>query len=310
MSKFTRTLLVLLAGTSIGAIGGYLVGKSSQTPATKLSVSEEDPITFEVPSSNETDTVSLDEIVLVENSSDPELTVDPIAREVSTELPEQPTPPVAPAPSTTPPTTSGSFASLVPPNNQCFADDDELSLVLTLMAEQMERDSLWYDRTNPKKLQDCSGIFHRISQYVEKKCESYTYPKPKKARDSRSLSGWFHENNNLILIEDPVASRNLIRPGSVMFFGGTGKHFKNMTVQQLSAPYPDGIVEHIGVVTEVKKNEEGEVTGYVMMHGRRPGVFAQRSHYHSIEPPRFGFPPLGNWNQQWIAIGYIMSPNT
>lgn len=310
MSNSVRTLIVLLAGAVMGAIGGYLVGKNSQPAADQLSVSNEMHVAPEEPSSNETDTISLDEIILVENTSDPEAEITPVTREVSTDLTEEPSVTPAPLPTTPPPSTSGSFASIVPPNNQCFADDDELSLMLTLMAEQMERDSLWYDRNNPKKLQDCSGIFHRISKYVGKKCKGYTYPTPNQARDSRTLSGWFHKNNNLILIEDPVASRNLIRPGSVLFFGGTGKHFQNMTVQQLSAPYPDGIVEHIGVVTEVNKNESGDVTGYVMMHGRRPGVFAQRSHYHSIDPPRFGFPALGNWNQQWIAIGYIMSPNS
>ncbi len=206
------------------------------------------------------------------------------------------------------PSTQSTASGTLPSETLCFTNDDEISLQLTLMAEQMERDSLWYNNREPAKLQDCSGIFHRISRYVKGKCENYKYPDPKVARDSRTLSGWFYDQENLKLVEDPVADRNLIRPGSVMFFGGTGKRFSNLTIEQLSAPYPNGIVEHIGVVTEVNKNDEGEVVGYVMMHGRRPGVFAQRSHYHNIDPPRLGYPPLGNWNQQWIAIGYIMTP--
>lgn len=184
----------------------------------------------------------------------------------------------------------------------------EFSLKLTLMAEQMEKDSLMYDNKNPSRFQDCSGIFHQIAKKVSGWCPSYRYPDPKIARDSRSLAGWYHQNNNLVIVEDPMESRKLIRPGSVMFFGGSGKKFQNMTIEQLSAPAPKGIVEHIGVVTEVSKDDNGEVIGYVMMHGRRPGVTAQRSHYHKVQPPRFGYPILGNWEQQWIGISNVMTP--
>ena len=74
------------------------------------------------------------------------------------------------------------------------------------------------------------------------------------------------------------------------------------------AAYPAGIIEHMGVVTEVRYDANGDVEGYSMFHGRRPGVYAQRSHYHQLKPPRIGFPPLGNWNQQLLAVAYIMTP--
>ena len=320
MSKTFTSIIALVVSALLGAIGGYYYRISLETSdpmnetvvsnvpdstqITEVTVSFRDT-TKEPSIEKQPEETSPTDVKTVSDNSEEVTEIEVPEPEVIDEEPTEKPPAVTPS---APSTATGLFSSVVPPNNTCFASDDDLSLQLTLLAERMEKDSLWYDLKNPKRLQDCSGIFHRISQFVEKKCKTYTYPTTKKARDSRTLSGWFYENNNLKIIEDPIADRNLIRPGSVMFFAGTGKKYQNMTIDQLSAPYPNGIVHHIGVVTEVKKDEEGDVTGYVMMHGRRPGVFAQRSHYHAIDPPRFGYPPLGNWNQQWIAVGYIMGP--
>lgn len=190
-------------------------------------------------------------------------------------------------------------------------DEQELSLKLTLLSEKMEKDSLMYDNKNAARLQDCSGIFHQIAKKVSTWCEEYQYPLPNEVRDSRSIAGWYHRKNTLIIIEDPLAQRNLIRPGSVMFFGQSGKKYENLIPEMLYAKSDysqQGIVGHIGIVTEVKKDTNGDVESYVMMHGRRPGVTAQRSHYHSIKPPRFGYPILGNWEQQWVGISNINVP--
>ncbi len=323
MPKTLTFILALLAAASLGAVGGYQYRKNIEVPAYQPSIVESKD------SPRLQDTSNIEKVAILDTTDKvtedkPTANTEPmevvkVSEEVqeqkekapsSENLVEKPTTEVLTEPTlaSDPNIDVENMFNHLPPNNSCFGSEDEISLQLTLLAERMERDSLWYDNKHPKKLQDCSGIFHRISQFVEKKCDGYAYPSPKTARDSRSLAGWFHKNNNLTVIEDPVASRNLIRPGSVMFFGGSGKRFQQMTPEQLFAPYPHGIVAHIGVVTEVAKDENGDVIGYVMMHGRRPGVFAQRSHYHSIDPPRFGYPSLGNWNQQWIGVGYIMSP--
>lgn len=189
----------------------------------------------------------------------------------------------------------------------CF-EPKQLSLQLSLFAEQMEKDSLMYDNKNPNRLQDCSGIFHQIARHVSTQCDVYDYPLPKNARDSRSLASWYNKRNNLLIINDPLEQRNLIKPGAVMFFGKSGKKYQNLTVERVTANRPNHIIQHIGVVTEVKKDDNGNVIGYTMLHGRRPGVIAQRSHYHQINPPRLGYPILGNWNQQWVAMAYIAAP--
>jgi len=192
----------------------------------------------------------------------------------------------------------------LPTKNLCYTGDVQISKELTLFAENTENDKLMYDNKNPEKLQDCSGIFHRVVQHVKGSCNSYKYPEPKEARDSRSLAKWFHTNKNFNIVNDAVAQRNLIRPGAVMFFGRSGQKYNSLNIDNLTTD----IIFHIGVVTEVTKDENGDVTGYVMFHGRRPGKHAQRSHYHKIAPPRAGYPPLGNWNQQWVGIAYIMTP--
>lgn len=192
----------------------------------------------------------------------------------------------------------------LPIRNLCYTGDAQVSKDLTLFAERTEKQQLMYDKDNPDKLQDCSGIFHRIVQHVKSSCDGYKYPDPKEARDSRSLAKWFHGHNNFVVVNDAVAQRNQIKPGAVMFFGRSGNKYNDLNVDRLV----DGIIFHIGVVTEVHTDDNGDVVGYVMMHGRRPGKHAQRSHYHKIAPPRAGFPPLGNWDQQWVGVAYVMTP--
>jgi len=67
-------------------------------------------------------------------------------------------------------------------------------------------------------------------------------------------------------------------------------------------------IQHIGIVTEVKKDAQGHVEGYVLFHGRTHGKIASRTHYHNVKPARLELPPPGNWNQQLVAIGYVFTP--
>lgn len=195
----------------------------------------------------------------------------------------------------------------LPTDKLCFNDADELSLQLSLFAEGIEKDSVMYDNKNSANLADCSGMFLRVTRFVKFKCDRYDYPEPKTARGTRELVTWYHNKNNLILVknnkEDALTKRNLIKPGAVLFFGRSGQVYNdvNISVAQQN-------VAHMGTVTEVKKDAEGNVIGYTMFHGRSAGKIAQRSFYHSIEPPRLGYPVLGNWNQQWLGIAYIMTP--
>ncbi|MEL6670584.1 MAG: hypothetical protein AAFR61_00185 [Bacteroidota bacterium] len=234
----------------------------------------------------------------------PKPEVKPLATAVKPEVAEEkiaPTPDPRPAP------------QALPEVSNCIEDEKEWSLQLTLYSEQLEKQRIPYTQSPASALQDCSGIFHRIVQFAQSKCDRNLYPTPEKVRDSRSIARWYHEQGNMVIVQDAKASRNLIKPGSVMFFGRNGQRYSNITIEDMTGNAKKGIrgaIEHIGVVTEVHKDENGDVIGYVMMHGRRPGKHAQRSHYHKIEPPRLGYPVLGNWNQQWIGISNIMTPKS
>ncbi|RMG81418.1 MAG: hypothetical protein D6714_12995 [Bacteroidetes bacterium] len=282
MKNFTQLpvlLAVLLGGI---ALGYFLRGNTQKTTTSKKEATTDTANTGKTTSKTTTDTAQI------------KPTPPPDSPRIATTTPK-------PLPKPTLPV-------VLPSGSACFHDDKELGLQLTLFAENMEKQQVMYDNKNPENLADCSGIFHRVVRFVADQCDQYDYPDPAVARDSRSLARWYNDHNNLIFITDAAAQRAVIKPGAVLFFGGSGKKYANPAQDQVLAPYPAGIIEHIGVVTEVKRDAAGKVTGYVMFHGRRPGVFAQRSHYHSLKPPRLGFPPLGNWNQQLVAVGYVMTP--
>lgn len=193
-------------------------------------------------------------------------------------------------------------------NSNCIADDKDLSKILNLYSEKLEKDSIWYSSKNPASLKDCSGIFFRMVQEVQRNCDRYQYPDPQETRSSRSIARWYNSKGNLSLVHEPLMSKEMIEPGAVLFFGRSGKKYANITMDLLANEDGGGEISHMGVVTEVKRDAEGNVTGYVMMHGHRPGKIAHRTHYHGVEPPRLNYPILGNWNQQWVAIANIMTP--
>ncbi len=204
---------------------------------------------------------------------------------------------------------TGNAVSELPSSDLCFKPgSDELRNTLLAYTQKLERDSLWYNNREPEKLLDCSGIFHRVSKFISGKCDAYAYPDVSSTRDTRALAGWYYDNKNLVIIHDAAKQRNLIKPGTVMFFGKSGQVYNDLTIERLKTPIPNHVIMHVGVVTDVKKDANGDVINYTMFHGRRPGKIASSTYYHKLEPPRAGFPPLGNWNQQLVAVANIMTP--
>lgn len=204
---------------------------------------------------------------------------------------------------------TGNDIGELPSADLCYKPgSDELKKTLLIYTQQLERDSLWYNNAEPDKLLDCSGIFHRVSQFISTKCDAYQYPELGSTRDTRALAGWYYDNNNLVIIHDAAKQRNLIKPGTVMFFGRSGRAYNNLTIERLKTPIPNHVIMHVGVVTDVKTDANGDVINYTMFHGRRPGKVASSTYYHKLKPPRVGFPPLGNWNQQLVAVANIMTP--
>ncbi len=274
-----NTILFIILALVLGGIIGYLVGAGKgdrPTPPTPAAPPVD--TTTQAPADTlpeKTDTTAVD----------PES--PPVDTTAVTEAPELPT---------------------LPPQAVCIPDEDDFSYRLSLMAERFEADSLWYDRYNPERLLDCSGIFHRVLRKVKGWCgeESYRYPAVTEARHTRALARWYHEQGALTIITDARAQRNLIRPGSVLFFGTSDEVYARPTVKQVTSERNEGgIVQHMGVVTKVERDEEGNIKRYVMFHGRRTGVFAQRTYYHSLEKACSLCPPLGNYTQQLVGLAFV-----
>lgn len=193
--------------------------------------------------------------------------------------------------------------------------DQKMSEVLTAIAEKMESEKLEYDIDLG---QDASGIFHKIKDQLQLQIPSlgddqkYIYPEFNRDRITRQIADWYHHNGNLTLIENAMDSKNLIRPGAVMFFGKSDEAYKNINIDLLTDKKNnysnEGAIAHMAVVTAVKKDDNGNVIEYTMMQGRRPGRVASRSSSKAIQSPNTkGLPPFGNWKQQWVAMANIIT---
>lgn len=152
-------------------------------------------------------------------------------------------------------------------------------------------------------LSDCSGMFHRLLSKMKEVFPEYQYPEVSDARSSRALAQWYYDHGALHVIEDAANSGQLIRPGSIMFFGQVGKKYAHPTIEQLVI---SGVgIQHIGTVVDVQKDEEGNVIGYTLFHARGRGKIASKTQ-HYLQHPRYSYlPAFGNWKQQLLAIGNI-----
>lgn len=192
--------------------------------------------------------------------------------------------------------------------------DKKISEVLSAISQNLEDKKLDYISS---KMQDCSGIFHQLKDSIQQRLPTlaagmeYQYPSPSVARSSRQIADWYHKNNNLLIVEDPIASKNSIRPGSVMFFGKTYKKFNNLNIDMLTDRNnnytSNGAIQHIAVVTSVTTDAEGNVIDYTMMHGRRPGKTASRSGSKEVQSRNETLPAFGHWGQQWVGVANIVT---
>ena len=199
-------------------------------------------------------------------------------------------------------------------------DEERLSVILDLIAQDLEAQNLEY---RSDLGQDCSGIYHKIKDLIQRRMKTlgdkskYTYPAYTEDRNTRQIATWYHRHNNLYIVQDPLADRNKIRPGSVMFFARTDEKFSkpdiatltNADVFQHDQAAGKGKIYHVGVVTKVEKDENGNVVRYTLMHGRNSKYTASRTSGNYDGPggykKTFAKFPFGNWNQQWVAVAQI-----
>jgi hypothetical protein len=198
------------------------------------------------------------------------------------------------------------FAKLKHYEADCAGERLDLADPVKEIAAALAADSLLYD-TEP--LTDCSGIFHRALQKMKQRCAGYDFPAPENYRDTRDLARWYHEHGDLVLVQDALASADLIKPGAVLFFGQRDSVYQNFAVEKLFLPKVG--INHMGVVVKVDTNASGEVMSYELFHGYgRKGITpASTTNWHLRVPTRPTYPPFGNGREQWVAMARLLNPS-
>lgn len=298
-----------------GGIGGYWLGSRSaktitETPAAiAVSNPEKAPVK---PAALPAETPAAPETAAEPAEAKPAEAPETAAAPANAPAPPAAKPASTPAVTATTPANpsaspaSSASAGSLPTASKCFSGDKELEDDLNLYASEIEAKKLIYSR---ELMQDCSGIFYRLlDEFAKKKCDGYQYPDPKSARPARTIAKWFYDNKNFSIVKDPMVSRNMIKPGAVMFYGAPGKKYHDTGIEQLSQ---QGGIFHVGVVTSVTRDADGNVTQYTLFHGRSTGTTAGRTFYHNIRgPSNLGQPVLGVGSQEWVGISYLYTPKT
>jgi uncharacterized protein YneF (UPF0154 family) len=295
--KTSHFILSLLAAILIG----FFVGRNfSSNPNNQTSNAISSPI-------GKTTAAKTDEATTESSDESVDSTSSDIVQKPDVEVPDKLEKPKNPA------VTSGAANKSILERVKMGISDDKISQVLTSIAKNLEAKNLKYDAS---KSQDCSGIYHQIKDSIQvrlpalRQGSEYQYPRYNSDRSSRRIADWYHRNNNLLIVDDPIASKNSIRPGTVLFFGRSRKGIKKLSIEDLTdrdnSFTSNGIIMHVAVVTQVFTDDNGNVTGYDMMHGRNSETPASRSgskEKQSSSTP--GLPPFGNWSQHWVAAANI-----
>ena len=278
----------------------FFIGCSGNSGKTAAKVADE-KAAVTTPPPGETETA---EVMPDTTEAAPPATPEEAAPEETTE--------VSPKPAT-PANSSGGLATRT-------ASDNKLTTALEIIARNLEAKNLAYVSSLG---QDCSGIFHQIKDSVQVHIPAmadhskYIYPTFRDDRSSRQVADWYYRHNNLLIVQDAMAERNMIRPGSVMFYGRTDEKYTNLNIELLTNPGnfnhdgTKGKIMHVAVVTSVEKDDAGNVMKYTIMHGRNSKYNASRSSGNYDGPgydKTFAKFPFGNWNQQWVAMAYIETP--
>ena len=274
-------------------------------------------------------------------TSSPEPTSKPAPVEAAA---QEPTPATAPEPTRPePPPVAVDADSYYA---ACGGDAEDLEKILEPIVADLVSQKIPYTRDPANEWRDCSGNFLRLSSYVADACpeqqENLIAPPGVKAykpggnnavpfevpyRSSRSVAKWYDKHGRFTPIYyDGVATvsgipndlrthRNLIRPGAVLWFSrgkplsseGRGALFNKTGTKSH--------INHMGTVTAVRRDENGDVIGFEMYHGHgraEKGTPASVTKAQYWEWPTTylkngkEYPPLGYWSQRLVGIGTLV----
>lgn len=187
--------------------------------------------------------------------------------------------------------------------NECLQNEKLLEQTLNDYAASIEAEpDKWMYSNRASDFRDCSGMFIRLGEALDAQfCDAYQFPS-RKYHSTRDLAKWYAQKGKLTLVKDAESSQDLIQVGQVMFYGKTNKRIpRKLKLEHLTAPYPKGLLAHMGIVVAVDRAEDGTLTSYTLYHGRSSGKPASRSIIRTRQNPDFG-----NWGQPWLAAASIL----
>jgi len=170
------------------------------------------------------------------------------------------------------------------------------------IVKRLEAQKLNYQAEN---MADVGGIYHRIMDSMEVRFPQYRWANSATHRSSRDIAQWYHDNNQLTIVRDPLAFGKLIQPGAVLFFGASEKKVpEDVTIEELTDGTSSNRIFDMSVVVQVEKDKDGIVTGYKSMQARSPGKPASVTTGYRKYPQedKKVLPNYGNWSQPWLAI--------
>ena len=187
----------------------------------------------------------------------------------------------------------------IPQKSEAIKAEANPEEVLLSIVKNLHNQKLMYS-ANPADLRDCSGIFLRVLEALQKQCPQIKGPNKKIVRSSKTIAAWYAEHKRLKIIKDILKQDNLIKPGAAMFYGHQHIKYQNLTLEKVLKE-----IAHIGIVVSVKNDEKGKVISYELFHGRSGRKPAAITNYHKRKPSRSNYPLLGNGSQQCVAVAML-----
>lgn len=204
----------------------------------------------------------------------------------------------------------------------------------------MAAQTIDYTSTPADEWRDCSGNFLRLSSRIATICPGVELAAPAgiskfvknginkrpgvaQARTTRGLAEWYDQKglftpiyyDNTPTQNSPPALqavRNRIKPGSVLWFSRK----KPQSEAGKAALYDEatGMINHMGTVVSVKRDEQGNVIDWTMYHGQNKHKNNGITQHWWTWPAQYTrggtrtYPPGGYWDQRIVGFADSIIP--
>jgi hypothetical protein len=216
-------------------------------------------------------------------------------------------------------------------------------IVDSMVSQAIPYPSYGSSREYANQWRDCSGNFLRLTSYVAGACSEHSSGlvapsgiddyNPNRsnvvsldagARTTRGIAKWFYEEPTFIfqpiyyddvpatprkqaISADLLKYRHFIRPGSVLWFARTMPTSDHgLTALFEFNGETSRHINHMGTVTAVRHDADGQVISFSMYHGRNPDKGAGVTDHEWAYSGTSDYPPFGVGKQYLVGIGVIV----